>query len=202
MNHQHSVIDHPVTGTVVSTTVGSSTLLVSSALVALFAALTFVGANIVIPLEPVPVTMQTLFVLLAGAMIGRGRGALSQALYVGAGALGLPIYAGGLSGWGIIAGPTGGYLAAFIVTPIVVAALIGRSQRLAWQAAVFTLGTVIIFVLGVSHLALFYTHDFLLAVRVGFLPFVPGAVFKIVAALSIYRSYTALRGRGLRSRVS
>lgn len=192
---QRSTIGNPAFAAVLGNTARSRTLLVSAALIPLFAALTFVGANIVIPLEPVPVTMQTLFVLLAGAMIGGVRGSLSQTLYVGAGAAGLPIYAGGLSGWAIVAGPTGGYLAAFIVAPIIVATLIGRSQRLAWHVGVFTLATVVIFALGVAHLALFYTHDPVSAIRLGFLPFVPGAIFKIVAAVSMYRSYRALRSR-------
>ena len=192
---QRSSIVNPAFAAVSGHAARSRTLLLLATLIALFAALTFVGANIVIPLEPVPVTMQTLFVLLAGAMIGGVRGSLSQTLYVGAGAAGLPIYAGGLSGWAIVAGPTGGYLAAFIVAPIIVAALIGRSQRLAWHFGVFTLATAVIFALGVLHLALFYTHDPASAVRLGLLPFLPGAIFKIVAAVSIYRSYMALRSR-------
>ena len=192
---QHSPIGNPAFAAVSGNAARSRTLLLFAALIALFAALTFVGANIVIPLQPVPITMQTLFVLLAGAMIGGVRGSLSQTLYVGAGAAGLPIYAGGLGGWAIVAGPTGGYLAAFIVAPFVVAALIGRSQRLAWHVGVFTLATAVIFALGVLHLTLFYTHDLASALRLGLLPFLPGAVFKIVAAVSIYRSYIALRSR-------
>jgi len=165
------------------------------AVCAAFAALTFAGANIVIPLQPVPITLQTLFVLLAGALAGRAWGATSQTLYVGAGALGLPVFAGGLSGWGIIAGPTGGYLVGFAVAPLVVGALIHRRASTLWQGGVFVLGTAVIFALGLAHLALFYTHDLGGALAVGLLPFVPGAVFKVVAATSIYRSYGALRAR-------
>ena len=163
-----------------------------------FAGLTFVGANITIPLMPVPITMQTLFVLLGGAVVGGRYGALGQFMYVGAGAMGLPVFASHLGGLGILAGPTGGYLYSFIITPLLISALLGRSRSIAWQAAVFTAGTALIFVFGVAHLALFYTHDLTTALRVGFLPFVPGAIFKIAAAVSIYRSYTALRGRNLR----
>lgn len=168
----------------------------NAAATVLFAALTFVGANIVIPLSPVPITMQTLFVLLAGAMIGSRRGALSQGLYVGAGALGLPIFAGGLAGGAILTGPTGGYLLSFAVAPLVVGVLLGRSRRLLWHTGVFTLGTALIFLMGVTHLAVFYTHDPGTALRLGLVPFLPGAAFKIVAAVSIYRSWTALREAG------
>jgi len=176
----------------------SSRVLVRNiALVVAFSALTFVGANIVIPLVPVPITMQTLFVLLAGAMIGARRGAFSQALYLGAGSVGLPIFAGGLAGSAIVLGPTGGYLMAFAVTPFLVGTLIGRSRSLVWQVGVFTLGTAVIFLMGVAHLAVFYTHDIGSALQLGLVPFLPGAAFKLLAAVSIYRSWIALReGRG------
>src|SRR5262249_26800149 len=82
-----------------------------------FARLTALGANLVIPIDPVPITMQTLFVLLAGASIGAGWGVLSQWIYVALGVLGLPIFATGLSGAGVLAGPSGGYLISFLVTP-------------------------------------------------------------------------------------
>ena len=159
----------------------------------LFAALTFVGANIVIPLPPVPITLQTLFVLLAGAVLGGRFGSMGQFVYLSAGTLGLPVFAGQFCGWGIVAGPTGGYLLSFIVTPFLVGALIKRSSSIMWQAAVFSLGTLVIFAMGVAHLTWFYTHNFAAALSVGVLPFIPGAVFKIVAAVSIYRSITALK---------
>jgi biotin transport system substrate-specific component len=178
--------------TAVDTETGSRSLATGIVGAIVLATLTWVGANIYIPLVPVPVTLQTLFVLLAGSIVGSRYGVLSQFLYVGIGALGLPVFAGGLAGAGVIAGPTGGYLLSFLVAPVVVSRLIQRGNSLAWQFATFTIGTMIIFVLGVSHLAAFYTHDIGNALRVGFLPFVPGAILKIVAAVSIYRSYSAL----------
>jgi biotin transport system substrate-specific component len=157
-----------------------------------FTALTYVGANIYIPLQPVPITLQTLFVLLAGAVIGGRYGALGQFLYVGLGALGLPLFAAHTSGFGVLFGPTGGYLLSFLFVPFFVAAFIRKSSSVLWQAGVFSVGTAIIFAFGVAHLALFYTHNLTAALYVGLLPFLPGAVFKIVAAVSIYRSLSAL----------
>ncbi len=84
------------------------------ALTALFAALTAVGAHVYVPLPLVPVTLQTLFVYLAGAFSGGGRGALSQLAYVLMGLAGLPVFAEGMSGFGVLLGPTGGYLMGFI----------------------------------------------------------------------------------------
>jgi biotin transport system substrate-specific component len=170
------------------------------ALSSAFAALTVVGANIVIPLAPVPVTMQTLFVLLAGASIGAGWGSISQWMYVGLGALGLPMFAGGASGAGILAGPTGGYLLSFLVAPWVIATLLKRSNRIGWQVFSFAVGKVVILTLGVAHLTLFYTHDLAQSFAVGVVPFLPGAAIKIAAAVSIHRSSQALvrhdRARG------
>lgn len=167
-------------------------VLLGVALAATFAGLTALGAQIAIPIQPVPITMQTLFVLLAGASIGRGWGSLSQWMYVGLGVAGLPLFADGASGLAILSGPTGGYLIAFLVAPWVIGTLLRRSERLAWQAFAFFVGKILILTLGVLHLTLFYTHDLRQSIVVGVLPFLPGAVFKIVAALSIYRSSSAI----------
>jgi biotin transport system substrate-specific component len=157
-----------------------------------FAGLTALGANIIIPIEPVPITMQTLFVLLAGASIGAGWGSLSQWIYVALGVAGLPIFASGLSGSGVLAGPSGGYLISFLVTPWLVGTMLRRSNRIGWQVATFTAGQILILALGVAHLTLFYTHDLSRSLAVGVLPFLPGDAFKIAAAVSIHRSSQAL----------
>lgn len=161
-----------------------------------FAGLTVVGANIEIPLRPVPITLQTLFVLLSGAVLGRGFGSLGQALYVGAGVTGLPVFAGGVGGAALALGPTGGYLLGFMVAPLIVGALIERRRALWWQIFALYLGSLTILAFGVIYLGLFYTHDLAEAVRVGYLPFVPGDLLKILAAASIYRSYRAFRAAG------
>src|SRR5712671_3994614 len=135
-----------------------------------FAALTAMGAHIVIPIEPVPITMQTLFVLLAGASIGAGWGSLSQWFYVMLGIAGLPMFAGGAAGAGVITGPTGGYVISFLVTPWLVGWMLRRSSRAGWQVVSFTAGQILILTLGVAHLTLFYTHDLARSLAVGVVP--------------------------------
>jgi biotin transport system substrate-specific component len=162
------------------------------ALSLLFAGLTVVGANIVIPIQPVPITLQTLFVLLAGASIGLGWGSLSQAIYLGLGVAGMPVFAGGAAGGAVFGGPTGGYLFSFLVAPLVVGWLLRRSMATSWQVFAFIVGTAVIFLFGVTYLAVFITHDMGRALVVGLLPFLPGAVLKIVAAVSIHGSSQAL----------
>ena len=75
---------------------------------ALFGALTAVGAYIIIPLPPVPITLQTLFLGLAALLLGGRLGALSQTVYVLLGVIGLPVFAGGKAGLGVLLGPDGG----------------------------------------------------------------------------------------------
>lgn len=162
---------------------------------AVVACLTFVGSQIIIPLSPVPITMQTLFVLLAGAAIGGRYGSLGQALYLGAGAAGLPVFASGAAGLAILGGPTGGYLLSFLVVPFVVAALVRHSRSIPWLVFTFTLATAVVFAFGVTHLAAWYTGDVTEALRLGLLPFLPGAAFKIVAATSITRAHWAISVR-------
>lgn len=159
----------------------------------IFAGLTFVGANIRIPLQPVPVTLQTLFVVLSGAVLGGRFGLTGQALYVGCGAVGLPIFAGSAAGVVVLAGPTGGYLIGFLVAPVIVGWAIRRRNALSWHLMVFFLGSLVILALGVLHLTVFYTHDLMQSLKVGYLPFIPGDLLKILAATSIYRSYRGLR---------
>lgn len=100
------------------------------ALITLFAALTALGARVAIPLPftPVPVTLQVLFPLLAGLLLGSKRGALSQAEYVAAGLAGLPVFAKGGGGLAYFLGPTGGYLLGFIAAAFVVGELAAKMR--------------------------------------------------------------------------
>src|SRR5437899_7752418 len=93
-----------------------------------FALLTCAGAKITIPLPftRVPATLQTLPVLLAGALLGARAGAASQALYVGLGIAGLPVFALPGTGPGYLLGPTGGFLVGFVVAAFVT----GQVRRL------------------------------------------------------------------------
>jgi len=161
-----------------------------------FAVLTALAAQVRIPLPftPVPITMQTLVVLLAGAALGPWRGGISQALYLAWGASGLPMFAGMATGFAILAGPTGGYIVGFIAAALLVGVLLRRAHTTVTIASVFTLGTVTILLAGWAHLALFYTGGHpMTALQLGVLPFLPGAAFKIAAATGIWTAVRALR---------
>jgi len=161
----------------------------------MFGALTAVGAYIVIPLPPVPVTMQTLFVDLAGTLLGGYLGALSQVVYILLGVIGLPVFAGGKAGAGVLFGPTGGYLIGFVVGAFVMGKLtsLRRKPGLWWLMGSMAVGIAIVYILGLAQLMVVAKLSLAKAVAVGLLPPLPGDAAKIVVA--------GLIGRKVRERI-
>jgi biotin transport system substrate-specific component len=155
-------------------------------LATLFAALTAAGALIAIPLSPVPVTLQTFFTYLAGSILGSCLGGLSQAIYVLLGAVGLPVFAGGKAGFGVLTGPTGGYLIGFIVGAFIIGKLveIKENPSFGWILFSMSIGTTVIYLLGVIQLSV-WVEDIHNALIFGVLPFLPGDSLKILLAASI-----------------
>lgn len=156
---------------------------------AMFAALTAVGAYIYLPIGPVPITGQTLFVYLSGSLLGGRLGALSQALYVLLGCMGLPVFAGGRASLLVLLGPTGGYLIGFMVCSFTVGYLAKVGDRLNSVRLRFTyylvsmlVGTLTLYFLGLLQLCYWLSGDLTKAIVVGVLPFLPGDTLKMVLA--------------------
>jgi len=141
-----------------------------------------------LPLTPVPITGQTFAVLLAGALLGPARGLAAVALYLLEGVGGLPVFAGGGFGAGHLLGPTGGYLVGFLPAAWLTGFLAQRGwdRRFVTTVAAMSLGTAALFVPGVLYLAAFV--GFSRAVYAGLLPFLPGAVVKILLAACLLPS--------------
>jgi len=160
----------------------------------MFGALTAVGAYIMIPLPPVPITMQTLFVSLAGALLGGYLGALSQVVYILLGVIGLPVFAGGKAGFGVLIGPTGGYLIGFVIGAFIIGKLtsLRREPGLLWLMGAMAAGISIVYTLGIIQLMIVAKLSFVKAISVGLLPPLPGDIIKIVIASLICRK---IRGR-------
>ncbi|MHB8907794.1 MAG: biotin transporter BioY [Syntrophales bacterium] len=154
---------------------------------AMFGAVTAVGAYIVIPLTLVPITLQTFFVSLAPALLGGALGAMSQIIYVLIGIIGLPVFAGGKAGFGVLIGPTGGYLTGFIVGAYIIGKLIELKKKpgFLWMVSAMIIGHVALYALGVAQLMLVAKLSLGKAVAVGVIPTLPGGVIKILAAAFI-----------------
>lgn len=156
-----------------------------------FVALTVAGAYIRIPLpfSPVPITLQTFFVLLAGALLGKKLGSLSQAGYFLIGIFGLPVFTGGLYGFARLFGPTGGYLIGFVLASYVIGKLLGSDDGAPFVKIVgaMLVGLALLFTLGTLQLAMVMHISLEKAVALGVLPFIPGDMIKLLAAATIYQ---------------
>ena len=167
-------------------------------LIALGSALLTLSAKINLPLPYVPMTLQTLVVLMIGAAYGWRLGVATVIAYLAEGAMGMPVFAGGVAGAQVFAGPTAGYLIAFPLA----AALTGWLAERAWDRRFLTmlgvmlLGSGVIFAIGAAGLTRFVPASQVLAA--GVLPFLPGDLFKTsLAALLIPRVWRWVSpGRG------
>lgn len=151
-----------------------------------FALLTALGAQAALPLPgtPVPLTLQTLVVLLAGAALGPRWGMLSMAFYVLLGSVGYHVFALGNWGFATIAGPTAGYLLGFLLAQPAVGRLTRTGRRDDVLLALLA-GHAIIFACGLAWLALWAGADLQTTLAWGLWPFVPGMLLKSAAALAI-----------------
>ena len=155
----------------------------------LFAALTAVGAFLAIPIGPVPIVLQNMFVYLAGLLLGGRWGLASVGVYLLAGACGLPVFAGGLGGISRLIGPTGGYLIGYL--PAVF--LIGKISQKAKPRAVSDVlamicGTLVLYACGVSWLKIVTGMSPAKALALGMAPFLIGDALKIAAAAVIAKA--------------
>lgn len=155
--------------------------------VVLFVALMAAGGRIEAPMHPVPMSLQSLAVLGAGAFLGPRAGAAAVALYLLAGGAGLPVLAGGASGWARFAGPTAGYLFAFPLAAVLVgwAARRGWMERPGLALATGLAGHAVLLGLGAAWLAATFGPD--VAWSDGTAPFLLGALVKsaVLAALTV-----------------
>ncbi len=163
---------------------------------ALFTAL-LAQVSIAVPGSPVPITGQTLAVVLTAAVLGPVRGMAGQLAYVLLGAVGLPFYSKGASGFGHVLGPTGGYLVGFLPAAFLVGLAARHGlDRQPWKAVpLFLVGQLVIFAIGVPWLAVVAPLDFTTALQKGLLPFLPGALLKAtIAGVLMPLAWRTLRG--------
>lgn len=155
---------------------------------ALFAALTAIGALITIPIGPVPITLQDMFPMLAGLILGAEIGALSQIVYILIGLIGLPVLAGGTGGINSVFTPSFGYLIGFLLAAFVVGKISTKVKKLTFTKAFLLciVGMIVIYAVGIPYLYLIL-NNFLgkkvtiqYAIKVGFVLFIPGDIIKTI----------------------
>lgn len=177
----------------------SSILIRNMVLAALFAALLAIGGQIAIPIGPVPITLQTMMVLLAGAILGSRWGTVSVLVWILLAAVGAPVLSGGTGGLGVLFGATGGYILGFLVTVFLVGwslERLGKNKQVAWWQLllVFLIGSVaVINIIGFPWFLFVSDLPFSMDIfNKVFVVFLPGDIVKAVLAtiltFSLYRA--------------
>jgi biotin transport system substrate-specific component len=176
-----------------------SPLLRNVAFVLTGALLIFLTARVSIPVagSPVPFTLQNFGVLLVGGALGLRRGGIAAFLYLSLGTVGLPFFADGRGGLGIVLGSTGGYLMGFVLAAAIVGRLaeLGWDRRLGGAIGATLLGTLAIYALGVPWLAVVAGLSPADAIEKGVLPFVALDVLKLLAAAVVFPAAWWVVGR-------
>ena len=174
-----AMLDSLITPSAVTSAVTKAALVVFGSL------LLAVSAQFKIPLYPVPVTGQTLVVLLIGMTYGPRLGGVTIAAYLFEGALGLPVFAGGAAGVAVLMGPTGGYLFGFLLAGVFMGYLAehGMGRTVVSTIVAMAIGNFVIYLCGASWLANFI--GFGQAIAAGVLPFLYGDTLKLVVAAGL-----------------
>ncbi|GIW05671.1 MAG: biotin transporter BioY [Dehalococcoidia bacterium] len=183
-------------------------LATKAALAFVFSVLLALSAQVSFEIGPVPLSLQTLMVLLTGALLGSRLGALAVGLYLVEGLAGLPVFAGGNSAWSVartggpyILGSTAGYLVGFVAAAYLVGWLAERgwTRNVLLTALAMVLGNLVIYALGLLNLARFVPPPAVFAA--GLLPFLPGDAIKIAVAVVLLPSgWWALEALGMSPR--
>lgn len=159
--------------------------------VAFFILATALGAYVRIPVpgSPVPITLQTFFVVLSGAVLGKRLGSISQAGYIFLGAAGLPIFQGYASGIGHIFQATGGYLIGFIAASFLTGKILEKGNAGTFRiTSAFLAGNIALYTCGILYLMFIYRISIINAAAIGVLPFITVESVKILAATFVYRA--------------
>lgn len=180
-------------------TVKSKSLLTTHELVliSLVTAVTCILApfSIPLPISPVPISFTNLVLYISIYLLGWKRSTISYIIYLLLGFAGLPVFSGFTGGLGKLAGPTGGYLIGFLFLTVIAGILVERfPQKRLLCALGMILGTIITYIFGTFWLSAQLHLSFTEGLAVGALPYLPGDIVKIAAALII--------GPALKARVS
>lgn len=160
--------------------------------IGIFTALTAIGAFISLPIGPVPITLQSFFVLMSGIILGSKKAILSQIVYLLLGLIGLPILAGFSGGLQTIVKPSFGFLIGYIIAAYCVGKFIENKSKTTKNITMaVVMGTLIIYAFGLPYM--YYVLNIMLSsnfnimkiLKIGMLVFIPGDTLKAIIAVLI-----------------
>lgn len=163
----------------------SKSKLYPMAMTAVMAAVTCVLAPMTIPIGPVPISFTNLAIYLSLYILGWKRGTLSYLVYLLIGMAGVPVFSGFTGGLGKLVGPTGGYLAGFVIMAVIAGVCIDRVRNRGIQLAAMAVGTVVCYAFGTAWFCFQSGQSVGAAVALCVLPFIPGDLVKMLIAMSV-----------------
>jgi biotin transport system substrate-specific component len=156
-------------------------------LIGMFAALTAVLSQIIVPLlfSPVPINLATLSVFMAGGLLGASKGGMSQLIYVLLGAVGAPVFAGLHGGFGVIIGPTGGYIVGYVIAAILIGLIkdkIKLPKKIYSYVIAMIIGLIAIYTIGTAWFMFVTGRQIVESLIMCVITFIPGDILKIILA--------------------
>lgn len=156
---------------------------------ALFAAFIAVASQIAIPIQPVPLNMAIFAVLLCGGMLGKKYGTFSVAAYILLGVAGAPVFVGFRGGLAVLAGPTGGYIAGYVIIAFITGAVCEKTRKIKYTAMFMLLAVVLCYAIGTAWYCLITESNIVTALMLCVVPFIPGDLIKIALAATVIKKY-------------
>ena len=142
-----------------------------------------------IPIGPVPISLTPLTILLSVYILGTASGSVATLLYVFLGAVGLPVFGGFTGGFGIIAGPTGGYIIGYVFLALISGWFIEHFYNMVWvQYMGMCLGMAVLYAFGTAWLAYVAHMTFAEALAAGVLPFIAVDMIKMAVSIILGRA--------------
>lgn len=158
-------------------------------LIPIFSALMAIGAQLSIPIGPVPISLQSLFLMISAYYLSPSSAFLSGIIYLILGLIGLPVFAGGMGGVGAILRPSFGFLIAMPIAGFVMSQLIKNNPSSIYQyIGIYVLGSFILYLIGLPYMAMILNlylnkgMGIYAILKAGMLVFIPGDILKSIAA--------------------
>ena len=156
---------------------------------ALFAALICVASPFSIQVGPIPITLATFAIYLTGAILGGKRGMVATAVYILIGAVGLPVFSGFRGGFGVLFGPTGGYIIGYIPLVLITGIFAEMNAKKINRAVVTVIGMILataaLYTFGTVWYMIVSGNDLVTALTACALPFIPGDAIKIACVTAV-----------------
>ncbi len=144
--------------------------------------------SIPVPFSPVPISLQTLMIMIIGLVLEPKKAFYSVFLWIGLGAFGLPVFSGGKAGVMTLVSPTGGYIIGFLLGALIISLIKGNAPNINIFRMFFATvigGILVVYLIGVPYLAFILKMDIMTAIKVGAIPFLIGDFIKAFFAVNL-----------------